>query len=411
MPARKILIVTNRVPYPLKDGGNLAMHVMIRGYHEAGWQVYLFAMNTIRHKVSHDRLHELYKDIHAFEWMDIDNSVRGITVLKNFLFSKLPEHAERFYKPEFEQRLSKIVADFRPDVVQMESVYLSGYLPVIKKMAPDALNVLRLHNLEYQIWHSLAGKKKGLLRKTYLTNLSERLRNYERAAWKQFDLLLPITEKDANQVKMLEDADQMLVAPFSIDVDQIPVTHVQERWVGYHLGAMDWLANQDAIKWFLQEVWPKLHKAVPSFEFYFAGRNMPDSFKTMRREGVFCKSEVPDAHEFIADKKILIVPLRSGGGIRVKILEAMAAGKVIIATGMAIKGIDARAGEHFMLVRKPADFVAATKWVLENKQAAEQMAERARALILEKYDMRIVAGRIIHKLEEMLAHHEMHTAS
>ena len=164
---------------------------------------------------------------------------------------------------------------------------------------------------------------------------------------------------------------------------------------------MDWIANRDAIRWFLDEIWPKLHKAVPGFEFFFAGRNMPDSFMRDQPPGTHCMDEVASADDFIADKKILIVPLRSGGGIRVKILEAMASGKVIIATPVAIKGIEAKQGEHYMLVRRPHDFVKAINWCLENRDAAQEMADRARRLIREKYDHAGVIGSVVNELERL----------
>ena len=401
MADRKILIVTNRVPYPLRDGGNLAMHAMIEGYHRAGWQVYLLAMNTIRHKVSANQLKTLYKDIHAFNWVDIDNSVTNGKIIKNYLFSRTPEHVERFYRPEFEDKLIEALNEFRPDCVQIESVYLSTYLPAIKKYS-TAVTILRLHNLEYQIWASLSRKRGNALKQFYLNSLATRVRKYEREVWKKYDLLIPITEKDASQVIMLETVKDIIVAPFSIDVQKVPVNTVTEEWVGYHLGAMDWLANQDAIRWFIDEIWPRVRKAVPDFRFYFAGRNMPDEFKDYNNAGIYGLNEVPDAAEFIADKKILIVPLRSGGGIRVKIMEAMAAGKVIIATPVAIKGIEAKTGEHYLQARRPQDFAKAIKWCMDNKSEAQAIADNARAMVRSKYDHSTVIGNVINELERIL---------
>jgi glycosyltransferase involved in cell wall biosynthesis len=166
---------------------------------------------------------------------------------------------------------------------------------------------------------------------------------------------------------------------------------------------MDWIPNREAIQWFLERAWPKIHQSSPEFEFYFAGRKMPDEFKAMNIPGVHCLDEVPSAEDFIADKKILIVPIWTGGGIRVKILEAMAAGKVVITTSSGIKGIEAKAGKHFLLARKPEDFERAVKWCLEHKPEAETMAAKARELVKEKYEQGKVIGDIITELETLLA--------
>ena len=402
MAQRKILIITNRVPYPLKDGGNLAMHAMIEGYHNAGWQVYLLAMNTSKHHIAHIALKKLFTHLHAFEWMDIDNKVKPIDVLANFLFSNKPEHVKRFYNTDFRDKLINILTTFKPDVVQVESVYLTTYLPDIKQHS-NAANVLRLHNVEYQIWAGLADKQKNPLKRYYFNNLTNRVSDYEISSWEKYDLLLAITEKDAATVSQYEDMTPVTVIPFSIDLKTIAPSTGNEKWVGYHIGAMDWIANQSGVRWFLSHAWPKVHKALPRFEFYFAGRNMPEEFRKIHLRGVHCMNEVASAEEFIADKKILIVPLLSGGGIRVKILEAMAAEKVVISTSTGIKGIEAHPGEHYLHVRKPEDFVKAIRWCLDNKPAAEKMATRARELVAEKYENSKVMMKAISAVELLLS--------
>jgi polysaccharide biosynthesis protein PslH len=403
MAERKILIITNRVPYPLKDGGNLAMQAMIEGYHSQGWKVFLLSMNTTRHHVERSQLQKLFTHLYAFEWFNFDNNLKWTDIARNYLFSKQPEHVGRFYSADFREKIKEILVSFRPDVVQIESVYLSSYLPVIKEYS-GAITVLRMHNVEYQIWQSLAKKHTNRLKQVYFNNLTVRIRNFERAAWKQYDLLLPITEKDAFLVERLEEVNDIIIAPFSIDVRKIK-PGVNEKWIGYHIGAMDWIPNREGIKWFLDRAWPRIHRSIPNFAFYFAGRSMPEEFKNKKIPGVHCMDEVHDADDFIADKKILIVPLWSGGGIRVKILEAMAAGKIVITTSSGIKGIEAKSGEHFLLARKAEDFEKSIKWCLENKDAAEKMADKARKLVLEKYEQRTVLKGVIAELELLLKSH------
>ncbi len=402
MAGRKILILTNRIPYPLKDGGNLAMNAMVEGYHREGWQVYLLAMNTTRHYIKHEQLKKLFTELHAFEWVDVNNDIKWTDIAKNFFFSRKPEHAKRFFDVGYKERLVRVLQAFKPDVVQVESVYLSSYLPQIKEHG-NALSVLRIHNIEYQIWHGLAKKTKNTLKKIYLTDLQKRIRDFERQAWRSYDLLLPITEKDASLIQRLEEVHDMVVAPFGIDTRKVKLSTGTERWVGYHIGAMDWIANRDGVRWFIEKAMPKVRKLVPGFEFYFAGRKMPGDFKDLGIEGVHCMDEVPNAEDFIADKKILIVPLWSGGGIRVKILEAMASGKIVITTSVGIKGIEARPGEHYLLARTPEDFARSLKWCFDHRKEAEEMAQRAHMLVVEHYEQNKVMKEIIHEVEHLLA--------
>ncbi len=397
---RKILILTNRIPYPLNDGGNLAMNAMIDGYHNAGWQVYLLAMNTSRHFIEHAKLRTLFTHLHKFEWVDINNHLRTADVLKNFFFSSQPEHAERFNKEEFKGKLKEVLKSFAPDVVQVESVYLSTYLPVVHKYS-QAITVLRVHNIEYQVWSALARKHSNWFKRIYLYNLSTRIRNFERSSWTKYDLLLAITNKDAQFISRLEAVNELMVAPFGIDLKTIKQGH-NEKWVGYHIGAMDWQANQHGVKWFLTKAWPRIRKAVPGFEFFFAGRAMPDSFKQMDIAGVHCMDEVASAEDFIADKKILIVPLWSAAGIRVKILEAMAAGKIVITTPVGIRGIEATSWQHYLLATKSEDFAKAIKWCFDNREAAEKMTRNARKLIEERYDSTKIMKDVLTEVEKLL---------
>ena len=401
MTERKILILTNRVPYPLNDGGNLAMHAMIEGYNMMGWKVYLLSMNTSRHPVAEDIISGLYQHIHAFEWVNINNDINKRNVIKNYLFSKEAEHVERFYQQPFEDKIVEVIAQFQPDVIQIESVYLTTYLPAIKHHS-HAVKVLRMHNIEYHIWHGLGMKSTNKIKKRYFFNLTERLKIFEREAWHKYDLVLPITEKDSYHVKRLEKTVEMIVAPFSIDMAKTQIIFANQKWVGYHLGAMDWIPNRDGMRWFLKTVWPKIHNTIPKFEFYFAGRKMPEEFLDMSLPGVHCQGEVENAAEFISDKKILIVPVSTAGGIRVKILEAMAAGKIIITSPEGIKGIDAKVGDHYLLARNPEDYVRCIKWVIMNKEKAEQMGEEAKKLVFEKYEYKSVINKVIAELELLM---------
>src|ERR1043165_4657344 len=128
---RTILILTNRIPYPLHDGGALAMNAMIRGYQKAGWRVHLLAMNTTRHLVSPEQLSTLYPDLASFTTVSIDNEVSTPGILRTLLLSREPEHADRFRSETFSEKLRELLGHIKPDVVQLESPYLASYIPTI----------------------------------------------------------------------------------------------------------------------------------------------------------------------------------------------------------------------------------------------------------------------------------------
>ena len=404
MPAKRIIIITNRVPYPLNDGGNMATNAMIYGYKQNGWDVLLLSMNTSRHKISDKVLEEIYQDIHCFKTVDVNNDIKLLPTLANYLFSNQPNHVDRFKSATFEHELKVALVEFRPSVVQIESIYLTQYLETIKENAGVA-TVLRLHNVEYQIWDRLANSANGLFKTKYLKDLTSRIASYERNAWQEYDLLLPITETDKEMAGHDVEKAHMLTVPYGIYSETI-IKSSGEDWVGYHIGAMDWLPNKEGVEWFLTDVFPEIRRNIPAFEFYFAGRNMPASIEGDGQNGVYNCNEVESADEFISDKKILIVPLKSGGGIRVKILEAMAAGKIVVSTDVGMQGIDAIPDTHYLKANTPADFLSAISWLLSNKKEADGISVAAQKLIADKYDQVKIAQNLSKKLETLIVNQE-----
>jgi polysaccharide biosynthesis protein PslH len=389
-----ILILCNRVPYPLKDGGALAMHAMIKSWYDTGREVHVLAMNTSRHFVDPAILPQLYKDIASFQLVPIANEILWLPTLTNFLFSIKPQHAARFYSKGFARQLVKSILKIKPGIIQMESIFLSEYLTLIRSVS-NAFLVQRLHNIEYQVWHRLAYETSNPFKKYYLKNLARRIARYEKKTWNDFDLLLPITAADETYIKFSGCKTPIHTCTFSIDRNHLPSSVKMEQWNGYHIGAMDWLPNKEAMLWFVNDIWPLVHKLAPDFSFYFAGRKMPDIFKEYHHDGLYCMDEVADANNFIADKKILIVPLRSGGGVRVKTLEAMAAGKVVISTAIGMQGIDAIDKVHYICAESATEFANAIAWCMDHKEIAQEIAQQAQELIQREYDQQKVMQSLL----------------
>jgi glycosyltransferase involved in cell wall biosynthesis len=395
-----ILIVCNRVPFPLKDGGALAMFAMINGWHELGWQVNVLAMNTSRHSVSAEQLPELFRQIESFEMVDVDTEIRLIPTLKNFIFSKKPQHAERFYFKHFEERLIRKIEEIDPRIIQLESIYMQEYSPAIRNYS-EAFLIQRLHNIESELWCRLADETNSIFKQFYLRNLSKRIGKYEKSVWDNCDALIAITNADEAYIRNTGCNTKMCVIPFGVELTNIQETEDIPRWETYHIGAMDWQPNIEAMEWMRDEIVPAILKQTPKFSFQFAGRNMPDAFKQNKEESFFCAGEVKDAAAFMEDKKVLIVPLRSGSGIRIKTLEAMAAAKIVISTSVGIQGIEALDKVHFLKADTAAEFASAIDWCMHNRQAALAIAANAQQLIRKEYNQADLMKRLTDFVEKL----------
>ncbi|MFA6150779.1 MAG: glycosyltransferase family 4 protein [Chitinophagaceae bacterium] len=394
-----ILIITNRVPFPLKDGGALAMYAMIKGWHDEGKKVFLLAMNTSRHSVLKSELPPIFNKIAGFEMTDVDTGIHVLPVVSNFIFSTKPQHAERFFNKKIANKITAAIHKVKPDIIQLESIYLQEYAPLIRQHS-KALLIQRLHNIEGEVWKRLAAETANALKKFYLKNLAKRIAAYEELVWQDCDAIIPISNPDANAIKKSGCETPMITIPFGIEEAGFS-KHPTDKWDAYHIGAMDWQPNVEAMEWMNAEIVPEIVKQNPDFTFQFAGRNMPERFEQNKEKSFFCAGEVADANAFIADKKILIVPLRSGSGIRIKTLEGMAAGKIVISTGVGIQGIEALDRIHFLKADTPEEFANAIHWISENKVLAEKIAQNAHELLQANHNQKKLMRKLSDFVEKL----------
>ena len=148
---------------------------------------------------------------------------------------------------------------------------------------------------------------------------------------------------------------------------------------------MDWMPNQEGVRWFLKEVWPQVYERLPQLTLYLAGRKMPAELMKLDMEGVRVVGEVPDANYFIASKQINVVPLLSGSGLRVKIIEAMSAGKVVVTTTIGAEGIGCTDGKDVLIADTPQQFVDQLERCVKDTDFCRQIGCNAVQLIAERY--------------------------
>ncbi len=163
------------------------------------------------------------------------------------------------------------------------------------------------------------------------------------------------------------------------------------------------MPNQEAMWWFINEIWPSLIVRFPNLEFYLAGKNMPESFKQLKIKGIKVVDYVADATKFVADKGINIVPLLSGSGIRLKILEAMSAGKIVISTTIGAQGINYQIDENILIADNVEQFIDAFEKIQQDENLSQSIQLNARKLIVEEYSNQKVIKDIIATFQKHLS--------
>jgi glycosyltransferase involved in cell wall biosynthesis len=369
----------------------MAMHQLSDSLQRLGHKVKVLAMDT--HKQAFDGVmpEESYLKKFEPEYIFIDTRVKIFDAMVN-LFSDKSYNIERFYSSAFEQKLKALLLAGKYDIIQLESIYVAPYLPVIRAHS-QAKVVLRAHNIEHLIWERLTASETRPIRKKYLRLLAERLKAYEQKHINEFDAIAAITPGDAAYFRSTGYTRPVIHIPFCIDVKPLAPCRVDPNSL-FFLGAMDWLPNEESVRWVLDNLWDKLLEKQPQLHLYIAGRNMPRWLREMSRKQVVVVPEVADADLFISDKAILLAPYFSGGGMRVKFIEAMAQRKTVITTRLGAEGIDGRDGEHFLLAESISGLVAAVDKCIREPRFPDYIGANARSLVADKYDSKRNAEKL-----------------
>ncbi len=400
-PSLRLLQLCHKFPYPLKDGGAIAVTYLAKAYAALGHEVTLLSMNTSKHWFDVSTLPPDFNHYAAIHTVYVVNHIRPLPALHNLIFSKKSYHVERFESAEFAQKLAELLDNNVYDVVQLESVFLAPYLHVIREHAPKAKVILRTHNVEHEIWDRVAANASPL-KKWYLQRITPRLKAYELEQINHCDLVVGISQRDVAQFQRLGLRQRATVCPIGIDCrDYHPDPGSFQRPLSLSfIGSLDWMPNQEGLRWFLDEVWqPLLAPNFPELSFHIAGRTAPKWLQELQMERVVFHGEVPSAAEFLNQHSVMVVPLLSGGGMRAKILEGMALGKVVLSTRLGMEGIDARDRQQCLLAEQPEEWLETVKWCYSQGELLSEMGAKARVFCEQHFDNETVAKNLVSVLE------------
>jgi glycosyltransferase involved in cell wall biosynthesis len=357
------------------------MYHMAEELQRAGHEVTLAALNTRKHRQDPALLQHV-ATVHAAE---VDTTPRPLPALHNLLFGKLPYNIVRFDQPAFHQLLARLLRQEAFDLIQLEGVYLACYLHTLRQHSQAPI-VLRAHNVEYRIWERLAEAERNPLKRYYYRHLAGRGRTFEAQMLPRFDGIAAITPEDARQLAQLAPQVPVHSVPSGYTPPPLP-PHPSPR-VPHSLcflGSLEWLPNVQGLEWFLQFVWPQVLRLHPRAQLHIAGKNPPRKVLAWTYPNVTIHGQVPHAAEFVLRHQVVINPLLSGSGIRVKILEAMGLGLPVVCTSIAREGIQLDHGTHALVADTPDAFAQAIVSLLQDPDFGQRLGQAARERILHAY--------------------------
>lgn len=392
----KILVVAHKPPYPPIDGGTLATLNMCLGLAKAGNQVSVITLSTPKHPGSIERIPP---EIHALINFQIHHISLSNSIIRNVLnifFSRQPYNIVRYINSNFKKLLRRSIQEKEFDLIQLEGLYLTPYISTIRSVFNGPV-VLRAHNVEHHIWGNLARDEENRFKKLYFRILAQRLALLEKKIHKKVDALIAISTPDLDWFKNNDFNKPSICIPAGYFPNKkVYDIEPQENPTICYIGALDWLPNTEGLFWFIDWVWPRIQSEFPDIEFHIAGRNASEELaeRLMVERNIIFHGQVADSAEFLSKCKIMIVPLLSGSGIRVKIIEGMFLNRAIVATSIAVKGIDATHNEHILIADSPEVFAISVCNLINSEEITNRIALKAQEFATEHYDAKNLAIKL-----------------
>jgi glycosyltransferase involved in cell wall biosynthesis len=398
----KVLILTNRVPFPPNSGYPIVVYNTIKGLLKLGVEITLFSLNTNKHRVDTDDIYDPVFEQIKFHVFHLDTEVNVWGALSN-LFSDQSYNVSRYFDEDAARLLEEILREDEFDIIQFEGLFVVPYLDIVKANS-RAKVVYRAHNIEFEVWERIARIERFTPRRRYLEFLARRLKHYETEQANRFHQVFAISEQDRQSIVRFGCETALEVFPVALDFEKYITDQSKTSFPTlFHLGAMDWRPNKEGLEWFLEEIWPDIETLNSELRFYIAGKNMQRQFFEYDSDNLVVEGEVFDAVEFMNSKAIMIVPLLSGSGMRVKIIEGMAMRKCIIATSMAAEGIRCQHGKDILIADTADEFYRAILQCITNPTQWQEIGENARKTVERDHNINTISQRMLNVYEKLIS--------
>jgi len=331
------------------------------------------------------------------------DSVRFAMALLRSWFSSLAVNIWRWRIPALRREVSHLISTAKIDMCVADFLYAAPSVPFDTPVPVVLFN----HNVEHMIWKRLCQNESRLWRRALLELEWRKMRRYEAQACTRASLTLAVSDIDQSLLSANAPAAVVRAIPTGVDTTYFMPNGSREapaRLV--FTGSMDWYPNEDAILHFVDAILPRIRREVPNASLTVVGRNpTPRLLTAAAAAGVRVTGTVDDVRPHVAEAAVYVVPLRVGGGTRLKIFEALAMGKAVVSTTVGAEGLPLIPGEHFLQADEPADFSHAVISLLRDAERRHRLGRAGRWLVEERYSWPQVACEFEARLKEVSKTH------
>ncbi|MDP4219433.1 MAG: glycosyltransferase family 4 protein [Bacteroidota bacterium] len=398
----RILQLASRLPYPLTDGGAIGIFKPTEAIAKLGHEITFVTFPDVDPNITNIATKK-FSEFCRLELVGRPLPSRTATLLRTMFSGAYP--IERRMMPEMFELLEKLLTQNTYDIVHLDASHMGKYGLWIKERFGLPV-LLRQHNFETQIYERFAKNAKNPLAAIVAKIHARRLRVEESKFLQGLDCIVAISAEDERLMRELAPRTKFRIVPAGVDTSYFTPQPIElEEDTVLWVGGMDWDPNKDAVEFFAKEIYPLIVERLPhtTFSIVGAGTESLTSLNVQHSGRIRLHGRVKDIRSELAKAKVMICPLRVGGGMRLKLLDFFAAGKAVVSTHIGAEGNVGADGVHLLLRDDPRSFGEAVISLLEDDSLRRSLGENARALAEQTYSWQSIARQFSTIYEEVAA--------
>jgi polysaccharide biosynthesis protein PslH len=391
----KILFLTNRSPYPIKDGQSRRTYSILKGL-ACRHDVQLLSLCESAEESAPENIKHLKDFCKHVEMLPAPRKTLSLAMIARLLrslFSNAPYTVWRHYSRDYADQVRTRLATAPFDVVHCDNLPLAYCI----QGRHGPLRTLTDHDVSYLKTRRLAAQARNPLLKLFLLLEALKLRRLESRIFAELDLGVVVSELDRQQLERLCPGGRFAVVENGVDVRAfVPDPDAVEADTLVWVGGFHHLPNGEAVRFFLERIYPRIKREKPKIKFYVVGNGVPHWLRRIATgdPSIVLTGYVDDPLPYMQRAAVFLAPILSGGGTKLKVLEAMAAGKAIVSTSIGVEGIEGSDQSHFVVADNAEAFSSAVLSLLDDRVFRERLGANARQRAMEKYDWEAICESI-----------------
>lgn len=392
----KILFLAPRLPFPADTGAKIRTFNLLKQIVRVH-KVHLLSFSFTEDSQAQQELKDLGIDL------TIIKKTEALPLLA--IFGEKPLSIAKYFSADFLNTLKTILKNGKFDLIHFDHLHMGQYISSIGNIP----TVLDEHNVEAVILKRCAQKEPNLLKRTLFIQQAAKMRAFEAALVNKFSVCLTVSDEDRRILCNLSQKTNIEVVTNGVDMEYFKASPLRvqslsnQKDVLVFTGSMDWLPNIDSIEYFCNSILPLIWQNKPNTVFYVVGKNPPKKILTLQNSDsrIIITGSVADVRTYMDKAKVFVVPLRIGGGTRLKIVEAMSYGIPVVSTRIGAEGIEAKDEKHLLLADSSGEFAEKVCRLIGNSTLRSDIAINARQLVEKQYDWKNIGIKLLSVYENI----------